>query len=83
MQRNRDSAPKMLSRRNLLKAAGLAMVGAAALPAEAKDLRTKAKKNFRMGIFAQVYRKLPLEQAAATISDRSCVNGPHFPAGSA
>jgi sugar phosphate isomerase/epimerase len=67
MQRNRDSAPKVLSRRNLLKAAGLAMVGAATLPAEAKHLPTKAKKNFRLGIFAQVYRKLPLEQAVAAI----------------
>jgi len=64
---SRDSASKGLSRRNLLKAAGLAVIGAAALPAEAKHLWTKAKKNFRLGIFAQVYRKLPLEEAVAKI----------------
>jgi len=57
----------MLSRRNLLKAAGLTVVGLAARPAEATHLRTKAKKNFRLGIFTHVYRKLPMEKAIAAI----------------
>jgi len=64
---NRDSAPSVLNRRNLLQAAGLALLGTAARPAEAEPLRAKAKKNFRLGIFAQVYRKLPLAEAAAAI----------------
>lgn len=64
---SRDFGVRRVSRRNLLKAAGLAMVGAAALPAEAKHLWTKAKKNFRLGIFTQVYRKLPLHEALAKI----------------
>jgi hypothetical protein len=37
------------------------------LPAEAKHLWTKAKKNFRLGIFTHPYRKLPLEKAVAQI----------------
>lgn len=62
----RDAISLPLSRRCVLKAAGLALAGVA-LPAEAKHLWTKAKKNFRLGIFSQVYRKLPLEQAVTQI----------------
>ena len=56
-----------ITRRHCLKIAGAAAVGAWTLSAEAKHLWTKARKNFRLGIFAQVYRKLPLEEAVARI----------------
>jgi len=56
-----------ITRRQCLKIAGVTMVGAWTLPVEAKHLWTKAKENFRLGIFANIYRKLPLEEAAARI----------------
>ncbi|MCX6909132.1 MAG: sugar phosphate isomerase/epimerase [Verrucomicrobia bacterium] len=56
-----------ITRRHCLKIAGITMVGAWTVPAEAKHLWTKARKNFRLGIFANVYRKLPLEEATAKI----------------
>jgi len=56
-----------ITRRDCLKAAGVAAWGAWAASAEAKHLWTKARKNFRLGIFAQVYRQLPLDEAAARI----------------
>jgi sugar phosphate isomerase/epimerase len=60
-------APQGFGRRSLLKMAGLTLLGATARPAEAKHLWTKAKKNFRLGIFSHVYRKLPMEEALARI----------------
>jgi sugar phosphate isomerase/epimerase len=62
-----DVVNQGFSRRSLLKIAGLAALGAAARPAEAKHLWTKAKKNFRLGIFTHVYAKLPVEEAIARI----------------
>ncbi len=56
-----------ITRRDCLKIAGAAMVGAWTLSVEAKHLWTKARKNFRLGIFAHVYRKFPLEEATARI----------------
>lgn len=56
-----------IHRRDWLKIAGVAAVGAWALPAEAKHLWTKARKNFRLGIFTHVYQKLPMEEAIARI----------------
>ena len=56
-----------ISRRHCLKIAGAAAVGTWVASAEAKHLWTKAKKNFRLGIFAHVYRTLPLEEATARI----------------
>jgi sugar phosphate isomerase/epimerase len=56
-----------ITRRHCLKIAGAAAVGAWTVSAEAKHLWTKAKKNFRLGIFAQVYRQFPLEEATARI----------------
>ena len=58
----------VLGRRAWLKlsAASLAF-GAAAGPAMATHLRTKARKNFRLGIATTVYRQLPLAEAAARI----------------
>lgn len=54
-----------ITRRHCLKFAGAAAVGAWSASAEAKHLWTRAKKNFRLGIFAHVYRKFPLEVATA------------------
>jgi sugar phosphate isomerase/epimerase len=62
----REVVSRTLSRRTVLKAAGVALAGVA-LPAEAKHLWTKAKKNFRLGIFTHPYRTLPLEKAVAQI----------------
>jgi sugar phosphate isomerase/epimerase len=56
-----------ITRRHCLKIAGTAAVGGWAATAEAKHLATKAKKNIRLGIFAQVYRQFPLEEAAGRI----------------
>jgi sugar phosphate isomerase/epimerase len=50
-----------------LKIAGAATVGAWTVSAEAKHLWTKARKNFRLGVFANVYRKFPLDEATARI----------------
>lgn len=56
-----------MSRRCCLKIAAGAAVGAWACEAEAKHLWTKARKNFRLGIFTNVYRGLTLDEAAARI----------------
>jgi hypothetical protein len=52
-----------LTRRSYLRLAGAAAVGACAVSAEAESLGTKARKNIRLGIFAYIYRTLPLEKA--------------------
>jgi len=57
----------VLARRTLLQAAVAATVGAAALPAWASHLRTKFRKNVRLGITTQVYAQLPLAEAVERI----------------
>lgn len=56
-----------MNRRDWLKLAGAASLGAWAGTAEAKHLWTKAKKNFRLGIFTNAYQKLPVAEATARI----------------
>lgn len=56
-----------ITRRHCLKLAGAAALGTWSVSAEAKHLWTKARKNFRLGIFAHVYGKFPLEEATARI----------------
>ena len=56
-----------ITRRHCLEIAGAAALGAWTVSAEANHLRTKARKNFRLGIFAHVYRTLPLEEATGRI----------------
>ena len=57
----------VMGRRPWLKSAAALAVGAVATPAMATHLRTKARKNFRLGINAGVYSQLPLADAAARI----------------
>jgi len=57
-----NSASRM-TRRHCLKIAGAAAVGSWTVSGEAKQLWTKAKKNFRLGIFAHVYGKFALDEA--------------------
>jgi sugar phosphate isomerase/epimerase len=61
------SAGGTLSRRDVLKALGLAMVGSQALAVEVAPRIQDAKKNLRLGVFTSVYSHLPLEQAADEI----------------
>ena len=56
-----------LSRRAWLQSAAGLAIGALAGPAMATHIRTKARKNFRLGISAGVYGRLPLAEAAARI----------------
>ena len=70
-----------LGRRAWLKSAAGLAVGAMAGPAMATHLRTKARKNFRLGISAGVYGGLPLAEAAARIKAdgfRSVLTNYHF-----
>jgi sugar phosphate isomerase/epimerase len=53
-----------LNRRNWLKLTGAAALGLPLLSQAAPDLRAKAKKNLKLGIFTGVYAGLPLEEAA-------------------
>jgi len=65
-----------------MKIAGAAAVAAWNVPADATHLRTKARKNIRLGIFAHVYRALPLDEAAARIQAdgfRSVITNFSFP----
>jgi sugar phosphate isomerase/epimerase len=52
-----------------LKAAAITCLGARATAAPTVDWRAKAKRNLRPGVDANVYSKLPLEEAAARIRD--------------
>ena len=56
-----------MTRRHCLQLVGAAAVGAWTTSVEAKPLVAKAKKNFRLGIFAHVYRQFPLEEATSRI----------------
>jgi sugar phosphate isomerase/epimerase len=70
-----------LGRREWLKAAGAVALGCAVQPAMASHLRTKARKNFRLGIDSNVYAHLPLEEAARRIQAdgfRSVLTGYRF-----
>lgn len=58
-----------LSRRDWLKFAGAAMLSSQTLAATADDLRTKAKRNLVLGIDTNVYRSLPVEEAARRIKE--------------
>ena len=53
-----------LNRRNWLKLTGTAALGLPLLSQAAADVRAKAKKNLKLGIFTGVYAGLPLEEAA-------------------
>lgn len=77
-----DRFDGVMNRRNLLKTAGaaaaaVAMPGTLARAAEvaAADLRAKAKKNLKLGIFTGVYGGLPVDEAARRIREDgfSCV----------
>ena len=56
-----------LNRRNWLKLTGAAALGFPLISNAAPDLRAKAKKNLKLGIFTGVYASLPLEEAARRI----------------
>ena len=62
-----DNRESMFTRRTLLKAGTVAALSGAAAPALATHLRTKFRKNVRLGITSYVYGKLPLEEAARRI----------------
>jgi sugar phosphate isomerase/epimerase len=56
-----------LNRRQWLKITGTAAVGLPLVSYAAPDLRAKAKKNLKLGVFTGVYASLPLEEAARRI----------------
>ena len=64
---SRDHRQSACGRRTFLQGTAALALGGAAGPAWATHLRTKARKNFRLGIAASVYGKLPLEEAARRI----------------
>ena len=64
---HRPAIRTRLPRRDWLKAAAVACLGAPAMAAPAADWRAKAKKNLRLGIYSGVYSSLPLEEAATRI----------------
>ena len=70
-----------LPRRDWLKAAAIACLGAPAMAAPAADWRTKAKKNLRLGIYSGVYSSLPLEEAAARMRAPIGMRSPAIRAG--
>jgi sugar phosphate isomerase/epimerase len=53
-----------LNRRDWLKITGVAALGLPLMSTAAPDLRAKAKKNLKLGVFTGVYASLPLEEAA-------------------
>jgi len=56
------------NRRDWLKLTGTAALGFPLLAHAAPDLRAKAKKNLKLGVFMGVYAGLPLEEAARRIA---------------
>lgn len=58
-----------LPRRDWLKAAAITCLGAGAAAAAPVNWKAKAKQNLRLGVDANVYSRLPLEEAAARIRD--------------
>ena len=57
-----------LNRRQWLKLTGVAAIGLPFISHAAPDLRAKARKNLKLGIFTGVYAGLPLEEAARRIA---------------
>lgn len=57
-----------LNRRQWLKLTGVAAIGLPFISHAAPDLRAKAKKNLKLGIFTGVYASLPLAEAARRIA---------------
>ena len=57
-----------LNRRKWLKLTSAAAVGLPLISYAAPDLRAKARKNLKLGIFTGVYASLPLEEAARRIA---------------
>ena len=53
-----------LTRRAWLRITGTAALGFSLVAGAAPDLRAKAKKNLKLGVFTGVYASLPLEEAA-------------------
>jgi sugar phosphate isomerase/epimerase len=53
-----------LTRRDWLKITGACALGFPLVSGAAEDLRAKARKNLKLGIFTSVYARLPLEEAA-------------------
>lgn len=77
----RGKAETLLGRRAWLTGAAALAVSSVAGTAGATHLRTKARKNFRLGIDTHVYAKLPLQQAAEQIKAdgfRSVMTGFRF-----
>ena len=65
----RRATSDRLPRRDWLKAAAITCLGARAMADAPVNWRAKAKQNLRLGVDANVYSKLPLEEAAARIRD--------------
>jgi sugar phosphate isomerase/epimerase len=59
---------KTLNRRNWLRTTGAAALGLPLLAHAAPDLRARARKNLKLGVFTGVYASLPLEEAARRIA---------------
>ena len=57
-----------VNRRDWLRITGAAALGLPLVAAAAPDLRTKARKNLKLGVFTGVYASLPLEEAARRIA---------------
>jgi sugar phosphate isomerase/epimerase len=58
-----------LTRRDWLKLTGAAAIGLPLTSQAVPDLRARAKKNLKLGVFMGVYAGLPLEEAARRIAD--------------
>ncbi len=58
-----------INRRDWLKVAGAAALGLPLVTSAAPDLRARARKNLKLGVFTGVYSGLPLEEAARRIAD--------------
>jgi len=57
----------VLNRRDWLRVTGAAVLGLPLVGHAAPDLRAKARKNIKLGVFTGVYASLPLEEAARRI----------------
>jgi sugar phosphate isomerase/epimerase len=57
-----------LNRRDWLRMTGAAALGFPLVTSAAPDLRARARKNLKLGIFTGVYASLPLEEAARRIA---------------
>ena len=57
-----------LNRRDWLRVTGAAALGLPLVGHAAPDLRARAKKNLKLGVFTGVYASLPLEEAARRIA---------------